>query len=223
MAWAFVQTPVGTHTASAGTTVARAMPSNPTIGSKIVVGTSWNLGTGSATVADTLLHTYTAIPSSLVNDGGATASLQWFWADVTATGANTVTATFPSNPQHDIYVYEMSGLQAGAADTAATGTSAAGNSTATFTTTAANDFIVVQTVNLGAPAPPAGYTLRISGTTFQRSWTKDDPTAAGSVANTETGGGGGSLSAVAFKITGGATAVLSPPFNPIPFMPVGGP
>jgi hypothetical protein len=187
MAWAFVQTPVGTHTASAGTTVARAMPSNPTIGSKIVVGTSWNLGTGSATVADTLLHTYTAIPSSLVNDGGATASLQWFWADVTATGANTVTATFPSNPQHDIYVYEMSGLQA------------------------------------GAPAPPAGYTLRISGTTFQRSWTKDDPTAAGSVANTETGGGGGSLSAVAFKITGGATAVLSPSFNPIPFMPVGGP
>jgi hypothetical protein len=121
------------------------------------------------------------------------------------TGANTVTATFPSNPQHDIYVYEMSGLTAGAADIAATGTSAAGNSTATFTTTAANDFIVVQTVNLGAPAPPAGYTLRISGTAFQRSWTKDDPTAAGSVANTETGGGGGSLSAVAFTIVGGAT------------------
>lgn len=218
MAWGITQHS-GAHSSVASTTVAKAYASNVVAGSILIAGTSWNSsGAGAATMADTQLNTWAAVSGSLVNGGFFTASCQAFWTTAGSSAANTVTATHPvSTSIKEIWLYEVTGLQASPVDTAGVIDNAV--ATVNITTTAADDFIVAFRTT-DSMSTPSGWTKDDeTNVGFAASFHKNDPTAAGSVSYASAAGG--SVSVAAFKITAGAAVpVITPAFQPIPFIPV---
>ncbi len=121
-----------------------------TTGNALAVFCGWGSGTTTITaVTDDAGNTFTAVSGSLIQNTTDGLSAQWFVAlNITGGAANKVKATFSANSGNAmIGVLQYSGVKAsGATDGAKTGqsngTSGTAISTASITTTNANDVLI---------------------------------------------------------------------------------
>lgn len=148
----------GTQNAASGTTLGFAQASNPTVGNflYVVVGSGNDT---SATVADTLGHTFTARGN--VSEAGLLDRATHFTAPITATGANTVTATYGvSDDNRVIRIFEISGVSAADAFGIVTETGSNPTDNVSATNTAQPAFAIAVSVMYqdGVPTVGTGYT-----------------------------------------------------------------
>jgi hypothetical protein len=204
---------------SAGSTLALAYSSNTTGSSLLLAFTQFNAVTGSASLADTLLNTWTQIGTPTVI-GGNTVQLWQVPVNKAPGGADTVTMTAPvSNAFNVLGLLEytnqaVSPIDVFSAWASGTGTTA---TTPSITTTFTNETLVVWGLNGDALASTvgAGFTLRLNGSnatskqvvaedeaqlnagTFSGTWTQTNvawKTAILGIKSTASSGAGGSIS-----------------------------
>ncbi len=203
-----------------------AFPSNNAAGDFIVVATAAeNSIVATATVSDTLANTYSTAVGPVYASGGG--FYIWYAMNVAA-GANTVTITWTDFMDHEIHIYEYSGVATAAAlDVSASATNGAGSTalnSGNATTTNAADLLFGFGGQLTSAAgtiytPGASYTVRTTTTHTAVEDRLVSATGAFNAALTSTSSNSWAMLLASFKrattTLGSATvSVTSPTANP---------
>ncbi len=147
----------------AGTTVACAFAANLGAARLMVVSASWDQAAATASLSDTLAHTFTSAVGPIVNATCGCRGQIWY-VPSTSAGADTVTlTTSAATAFRDIEIHEYSGMNTAAPldqTCSATGNDAAPTCTTAATTQAAELVFGMTFVSSGTPSAGAGYTQR---------------------------------------------------------------
>jgi hypothetical protein len=164
-----------------------------------------------SSISDTQGNAYVSAVGPTTSPGGMKAQI-WYASNIKA-GANTVTVNCADSSGSDLYIFEYSGLSASNAldaTSAATGTPGPMNSGA-FTTDAANTFLFgFGVTDSGTASAGTTFTYRDD---FDGNITEDKMLAAFGTytATASISGSGWSMSAAAFKTSGGLFLTLKAP------------
>jgi hypothetical protein len=218
---ALAQPAVGNVAVTSGTTVAVAPGSNVTAGNRIIVGVGWGSSTQTCTVSGSINGALTPVAASIFTNASGPFSGEWFYLDLASGGAETYTATTSAtNTQREIVVYELSGLS-GPPDSGGGGTGSSTNPTGTITIVGQPGIILAYGMaTAGTITVGATYTTGISQNGDQSQHKFHSATGSTSVPMVDGSVSQWIVSAVAFLdgVTPSSAAVLTNPFQAIPFM-----